>query len=102
MPVIGNIAGHAITRSIANDVYYANSVQLDANTEGIVTGLTIKRVRWAGNVSIARGSNTILNLSSAGEWFLDGFDLEENYTASVVITIASNGTCILELEKIYT
>jgi hypothetical protein len=103
MPAIQNIPGHCVTLSTASETITANTVQLANTVEQTVTGLAIRRLRWAGNVSITQG-NTALSFpaSTAGEWYLEGIELNDYYTANVSITITGAGTCILELDKLYT
>jgi hypothetical protein len=73
-----------------------------------VDSISIKRVNWStgGTVTIARGAtpNTVLTLYGSGEMRLDeyGHSLANGSTGNVVITIATGGSCLLELSKTAT
>lgn len=96
------VNGKAVFRMTANATIVANTdVQAVGET---VTGMGITRVLWstANNITIARGSNTILELSQSGDWDLQGKGITDYDTASanVVVTFNGLGSLYLEVNKI--
>jgi hypothetical protein len=83
--------------------------QLSANTAlENVDSASIKRVTWStgGTVTIGRGAtpNTVATLYGSGEIRLDdyGHSLANGATGNIVVTIATGGTCFLEVSKTAT
>ena len=92
-------------RVVANSTVQPTDLQYpDANTE-IVTGFTIASLFWSTEnvITIARGANTILNLTGNGMMPLNyyGISLNEYPTANLVVTINDVTTSlIMDLHKI--
>lgn len=103
MPVIQNEVNNCVVKCIQTETISLANTQLGSSIESTVVGLSIKRVLWSGQVTIARGSNSCLTFpaGTAGEWYMEGIELNQDSTANVVITITGTGTSILELEKLY-
>jgi len=82
---------------------------LSTNTDlEIVSSASIKRIIWStgGTVTVARGepANTVLTLYGTGEMRLDelGYSLANGATGNIVVTIATGGTCVMEVSKVAT
>jgi len=84
----------------ANTVYLAN---LSAGADETVTAATIKRILWStgGTVNITRNSNSICTLYGSGEMRFDdfAFSLQSNNASSMVITITTGGSFVMEVSK---
>jgi hypothetical protein len=72
-------------------------------TNETVTSADIKRVYWStnGSISIVRNSVPILSLHGSGEMRFDDFNhsVANNNTQSLVVTITTGGSVVLELSK---
>jgi len=82
---------------------------LSTNTDlEIVSSASIKRILWStgGTVTVARGEapNTLITLYGSGEMKLDemGYSLANGATGNIVVTIATGGTCVMEVSKVAT
>ena len=96
----------SILRCVDAGTYTVNLQDLAANTGGVgetINSSAIKRVTWStnGSISIARASVPMLALHSAGEMRLDeyGYSIANNSTSSIVITVNTGGTVVLEVSK---
>lgn len=73
-------------------------------TNEVVASADIKRVVWStnGSISIVRNGITQLALYNSGEMRFDDLShtLANNNTQSIVITIASGGSIVMELSKL--
>jgi hypothetical protein len=72
-----------------------------SNTEN-VQSFVVSRLRWttANNITIARGSNTIATLYGTDQWDLGrSSGLAEFPAATLVVTINTGGTIIVDVEK---
>jgi len=76
---------------------------LSASANETVTSASIKRINWStnGNIQIVRSSVPIVSLHNTGEMRLDeyGYSIANNNTSSIVITINTGGTVVLEVSK---
>lgn len=65
-----------------------------------VTDITLKRIFFSGNVTIAFGSNTILTLVGCDHWLLDqsASAIAAN-GASLVVTLGTGSSAILTVGK---
>ena len=74
----------------------------NATTEN-VTAADIRRISWStnGNISITRNGFPLLALHNAGEMRFDEFAtaLTSNNGSSIVITITTGGSFVLEVAK---
>ena len=78
--------------------------ELSTNTSlETVSSAQIKRLAWTtgGNIAIARGANTVATLYGTGEMRLDelGHSIANNAAEDIVVTIATGGTCFIEVSK---
>jgi hypothetical protein len=73
-------------------------------TNEVVASADIKRVTWStnGSISIVRNGFTILSLHNAGEMRFDDFShaIANNNTQSIVITITTGGSLVMEVSKV--
>lgn len=77
---------------------------LSSNTSvETVNSASIKRVMWStnGSISIARNGETVLELFQSGDMTFTelGHTLAKNSTSSIVITVVSGGTVMLDVTK---
>lgn len=110
--VFTNITGgRAFVRCIANATMNvaanttANS-DLAPFSNDQITGASITKLMWstANTIKIARGANTIINLTGSGNWNLKemGCTLNEFASATIVVTINDAGsTLLMECTKMY-
>lgn len=114
MPVVFSHAagGRALLRFIANatvNVAANSTVNSDLGftpSNDAITGASITKLAWstANNITIARGSNTILTLSGTGHWDLRqmGTPLTEFPAATLVVTLRdANSSLLVEMSKYY-
>ena len=75
----------------------------DLNANETVTAANIKRINWStnGNIQIVRNSVPIASLHGTGEMRLDeyGYSIANNSASSIVITVNTGGTVVLEVSK---
>jgi hypothetical protein len=76
---------------------------LSVNANETVSAANIKRINWStnGSVQIVRNSVPIASLHGTGEMRLDeyGYSIANNSTSSIVITVNTGGTVVLEVSK---
>ena len=81
-------------------------VALSSGANETVTTANIKRVTWStnGSITIVRNSIPILALHNAGSMLLDDFNhsIANNNTQSIVVTITTGGSLVMELSKTAT
>ena len=101
--------GSSVIRCEGAGTYTVTLNDLSTNTSlETVTSASIKRALWStgGTVSVARGEtpNTIITLYGSGEMRFDetGHAVANGATGNVVITIATGGSCFLEVSKTAT
>lgn len=105
MPVVNSKYGYGkvIIRTNATETIQLADLAAPNSAIENVASASINRVYWVtdGSWTVARGANTILNLSGEGDWDLvsHGISLSEGATANIVITGSGNGTIILEVSK---
>jgi len=79
---------------------------LSANANETINSANIKRVTWStnGNITIVRNSVPILTLHNAGSMLLDDFNysIANNSTQSIVVTITTGGSLVMEVSKAAT
>lgn len=82
-----------------------NDLRANATIE-TVSSANIKRLTWStnGNIQIVRGGVPILALHNAGEMRLSdfGYSIANNNTQSIVVTITTGGSIVLEISKAAT
>jgi hypothetical protein len=93
----------SIIRVIDPGTVTVNIANLSVNSNETITGASIKRVLWStnGSISIARNSTPALTLHGSGNMRFDdyGHTIANTPTGTIVITIATGGTAILEISK---
>lgn len=97
------LRGSTIIRVVGVDTVTVALANLASDANETVTSASIKRVNWStnGSVTVARSSNNILSLYGSGEMRFDdyGHSIANSKTDTIVVTIASGGTCVLEVSK---
>ena len=97
------LRGSTIIRVVGVDTVTVALANLAFDANETVAAASIKRVNWStnGSITVARGATNILSLYNNGEMRLDdyGHSIANNSTSNIVITIASGGTCVLEVSK---
>ena len=101
----GSIVIHVVantTLTIAGN----NSVSNVATGSEVLTGATIRRVKFGSDVgrwTVKRGSNTVLVLSGTNQldFYKDGFSINIDPTATLVLELSgtANGFITIELSK---
>lgn len=105
--VINSVKGSSIIRvaDAGTATITLNNLRAKPTTE-TVTAASIRKVTWStnGSISIVRNSNTILALHNSGEMDFQsyGYSAANNDTASIVITIESGGSIVMEVSKTAT
>ena len=73
------------------------------NANETVNFANIRKLNWStnGNITIVRNSVTLMTLHNAGELRCDdfGFSLANNNTQSIVVTINTGGSLVMEVTK---
>lgn len=97
------LRGTNVIRVVGVDTVTVQLADLAFDNNETVVSASIKRVNWTtnGSVTVARGGTNVLTLYNSGEMRLDdyGYSIANNKTGNIVITVASGGSCILELSK---
>jgi hypothetical protein len=92
--IIRVVDAGAVTIPLAN---------LSASANETVNSANIKRVTWStnGNITIVRNSVPMLTLHNAGSMLLDDFNysIANNSTQSIVVTITTGGSLVMEVSK---
>ena len=77
-------------------------LRANATTE-TVSAADIRRISWStnGSITLSRNGFPLLALHSAGEMRFDdfGYAIANNNTSSLVITVVTGGSIIVELSK---
>jgi hypothetical protein len=107
--IINSRKGSSIVRCEGAATFTIELNNFSTNTAiETVNSASIKRINWStgGTVTVARGAtpNTMLTLYGTGEMRLDdyGYALANGSTGNVVVTIATGGSCVLEVSKTAT
>jgi len=95
--------GSSIIRVVDTGTVTVNIANLSIDANEIVSNASIKRVMWSTNgaITIARNSIPVLQLHGQGDMVLPelGHTLANTNTGTIVITIATGGTAIIEVSK---
>ena len=101
--------GSSIIRCEGASTNNVSLADLSTNTSlETVSSASIRRIMWStgGSITIARGEtpNTIISLYDSGEMRLDdiGHSVANGGDGKIVVTIATGGTCFLEVSKTAT
>ena len=105
--IINSVKGPSIIRvaDVGTATIALTDLRATPNTE-TVSNASIKRVTWStnGNIQITRNSIPILMLHNAGEMRFDdfGYSLANNSNQSIVITVITGGSLVMEVSKTAT
>ena len=105
--ITNSLRGPSIVRAVDPGTYTItlNDLRANAYTE-TVSSASIRRVTWStnGSINIVRNSIPILALHNAGEMKFDEFSyaVANNGGSSVVLTITTGGSIVIELAKFAT
>ena len=105
--IINSMRGGSIIRVVdpGTATVTLNDLRANAYTE-TVTAANIRRVAWStnGHISIVRNSVPILMLHNAGEMRFDelGYSVANNNNQSIVVTITTGGTVVMDISKTAT
>lgn len=101
--LINSIRSSSIIRIEGTGTTTVALANLSVNANETVTSANIKRINWStnGNIQIVRNSVPIASLHGTGEMRLDeyGYSIANNSTSSIVITVNTGGTVVLEVSK---
>jgi hypothetical protein len=101
--LINSIRSPSIIRIEGTGTTTVALANLSVNANETVTAANIKRINWStnGNIQIVRNSVPIASLHGTGEMRLDeyGYSIANNSTSSIVITVNTGGTVVLEVSK---
>jgi hypothetical protein len=101
--LINSIRSSSIIRIEGTGTTTVALANLSVNANETVTSANIKRINWStnGSIQIVRNSVPIASLHGTGEMRLDeyGYSIANNNTSSIVITVNTGGTVVLEVSK---
>jgi hypothetical protein len=101
--LINSIRSPSIIRIEGTGTTTVALANLSVNANETVTSANIKRINWStnGSIQIVRNSVPIASLHGTGEMRLDeyGYSIANNSTSSIVITVNTGGTVVLEVSK---
>lgn len=104
LEITNSLRGASLVRATGPGSYTValNDLRKNPTTE-TVTSADIRRMMWStnGNISIVRNSIEMATVHNSGEMRFDdyAYSLANNNTQSIVITIATGGTIVMELSK---
>ena len=104
LEITNSLRGVSLVRATGPGAYTIalNDLRKNPTTE-TVTSADIRRMMWStnGNISIVRNSIEMATVHNSGEMRFDDYahSLANNNTQSIVITIATGGTIVMELSK---
>ncbi len=104
LEITNSLRGSSVIRATGPGAYTIALTDLRTNpTNETVNKADIRRMTWStnGNISIVRNSIEIATVHNAGEMRFDdyGHSLANNNNQSIVITIATGGTIVMEVSK---
>ena len=101
--LINSIRSPSIIRIEGTGTTTVALANLSVNANETVTAANIKKINWStnGNIQIVRNSVPIASLHGTGEMRLDeyGYSIANNSASSIVITVNTGGTVVLEVSK---
>jgi hypothetical protein len=101
--LINSIRSPSIIRIEGTGTTTVALANLSVNANETVTSANIKKINWStnGSIQIVRNSVPIASLHGTGEMRLDeyGYSIANNSTSSIVITVNTGGTVVLEVSK---
>jgi hypothetical protein len=101
--LINSIRSSSIIRIEGTGTTTVALANLSVNANETVTSANIKKINWStnGSIQIVRNSVPIASLHGTGEMRLDeyGYSIANNSASSIVITVNTGGTVVLEVSK---
>jgi hypothetical protein len=101
--IINTLRSPSIIRIEGTGTTTVALANLSVNANETVSAASIKKLNWStnGNIQIVRNSVPIASLHGTGEMRLDeyGYSIANNSTSSIVITVNTGGTVVLEVSK---
>jgi hypothetical protein len=101
--LINSIRSPSIIRIEGTGTTTVALANLSVNANETVTSANIKKINWStnGSIQIVRNSVPIASLHGTGEMRLDeyGYSIANNSASSIVITVNTGGTVVLEVSK---
>jgi hypothetical protein len=101
--ITNTLRSSSIIRVVGAGTTTISLANLAVSNNETVSSASIKRVNWTtnGNIQIERNSVPILSLHGTGEFRADDFghSIANNNTSSIVITVATGGSIVLEVSK---
>ena len=98
--------GPSIIRVVDPGAVTVNIANLAIDSNETVSAASIKRVLWSTNgaITIARNAVNVLQLHGQGEMVFPemGHAIANTNTGTIVITIATGGTAVIEMSKTAT
>jgi hypothetical protein len=98
--------GPSIIRVVDPGTVTVNIANLAIDANESVSGASIKRVMWSTNgaITIARNAVNMLQLHGQGDMVFPeiGHSVANTSTGTIVITIATGGTAVIEVSKTAT
>jgi hypothetical protein len=103
LEIINSIRTPSIIRTVDPGTYTISLANLSYNANETVNFANIRKLNWStnGNITIVRNSVPLMTLHNAGELRCDdfGFSLANNNTQSIVVTINTGGSLVMEVTK---
>lgn len=104
LEITNSLRGSSVVRATGPGTYTIALTDLRKNpTTETVNSADIRRMTWStnGNISIVRNSIELATVHNTGEMRFDdyGHSLANNNSQSIVITIATGGTIVMEVSK---
>jgi len=103
LEIINSIRTPSIIRTVDPGTYTISLANLSFNANETVNFANIRKLNWStnGNITIVRNSVPLMTLHNAGELRCDdfGFSLANNNTQSIVVTINTGGSLVMEVTK---
>lgn len=101
--IINSLKSTSIVRAVDAGVYTITLANLATTAAETVSSASIRSILWStGNsITITRNALNVATLYNSGEWKLSeiGANIATNNTSSIVITITTTGSIVLELAK---
>jgi hypothetical protein len=101
--IINTLRSSSTIRVVDPGTYTITLANLSSQASETVTAASIKRVMWStnGSITIVRNSVPVFTLHGSGDWPLTdmNYSASNNSTQSIVITITTGGSAVLEVSK---
>ena len=101
--ISNSVRGPSIIRVVDPGTVTVNIANLAIDSNETVSAAAIKRVMWSTNgaITIARNAVNVLQLHGQGDMVLSeiGYTVANTNTGTIVITVATGGTAVIEMTK---